>query len=359
MAKQLVLLAGLHKTATTSIQETCAAHAGMLRKAGWDYPVVVHRGERSSNHSGLFLEMFQRDPHRAGLNRELRVSRPRPAGWQERRRADFASQLAGAGSTRLLIVAESVEMFDADELTGMKQWLAAQGWDARLFCNVRHVSDWTHSFVAQRVRSVYRRSIPDVIEEFRQHGSIVRRRIENIRRVFPDAEFRSHEKSVAHPLGPVGSFFEFLGLAPPPASKVVRAKDRRSDCATRVFSLINEAFGPYDATGKPNPARVDHPGLMTLMETVGGNKFRLREGDVAPIKSLLLAENDWLRQTFGEDFHDPDMAFKPGLPKWSPATLEQLSRALPALPPKLRQHLAENLPRIGIGMRRSDPSVAH
>jgi hypothetical protein len=250
MARQLVLLAGLHKTATTSIQETCAANAVMLRKAGWNYPLLVSRGEAESNHSWLFHEMFRRAPQLNGLNNQLEVSRPRPPGWQEKMRSDFASRLVASRATRLLVVAESVEFFDAEELSGMKKWFAQQGWETQLYCNVRHLSDWTSSFVAQRVGSVFRRSIPDVIEEFRRHGSIVRQRIETMRQVFPEAEFRSHEKAVAHPLGPVGSFFESIGLPQLPASRIVRKKERRSDCATRVFSLINEAFGPYDSEGR-------------------------------------------------------------------------------------------------------------
>ena len=71
MKRQLILYAGLHKTATTSIQETCAANLRKLRKAGLVYPMMTREGQQESNHTTPLTWAFREAPHRAGLSKQF------------------------------------------------------------------------------------------------------------------------------------------------------------------------------------------------------------------------------------------------------------------------------------------------
>ncbi len=80
MPKQIVLLAGLHKTATTSIQRTCAANLDALKAAGFAYPLTDAGAGLVPNHTALLHFMFRRSPHQTGQAGQLRArasSRPR------------------------------------------------------------------------------------------------------------------------------------------------------------------------------------------------------------------------------------------------------------------------------------------
>ena len=343
--KQLILLAGLHKTATTSIQQTCVVNAKVLGEAGFSYPVAQFGGKWESNHTKLLNTLFRREPHKGGLQSEFTMHAPVEAARVEELRAKWESVIGNV--PRTLLVAEGVSLFQPDELRGMREWFEQRGWTIRLLCHVRHLSGWTNSIVAQRVTGGLRLTIPAVIEEFTRQGSVVRRRIENLRQVFPEAEFFSHERAVQHPAGPVASFFEKIGFTPPAQVKFVRANEGRSDCATRVLSIVNEKFGLFDEQGQLRQRVLDDKRFAQLLQ-VGGQKFRLRQDEAAPLLPLLQAENQWLRETLGEDFYDPKIEFKAAPWRWNPEVVAQLVPAVAAMPAQVRAWIHANLPRIGI-----------
>ena len=68
MKKQLILLAGLHKTGTTSIQRACGEELQFLNELGYVYPdeikgITPGAGKQGVfNHSHVFRIMFKEDP---------------------------------------------------------------------------------------------------------------------------------------------------------------------------------------------------------------------------------------------------------------------------------------------------------
>ena len=338
MPKQLILLAGLHKTATSSVQATCGFNARLLLQAGFVYPVVQGDPKSGGNHTRFLKKLFKTDANRGGLLGQFALDgAPMSGAEREQRRAEFAKLLRRAD--RIILAAEGVSTFSVDELAGLREWLEQQGFEIRVLCNVRHLSSWVNSMAAQRVISAYYLSIGQAVEEFAAHGSVVRQRIENLRQVFPGAEFCSHERAVLHRQGPVGHFLESIGYEPPPDFRFMRAKIGMSDCATRVHSLLNEAFGPYDAGNEAGLKRV---------QKIEGRKFTLRPQEVAPILPMLRAENEWLRETLGGEFHDPHLSFDEAKCEWVDKNLGQLREALAALPESMRSWLVSHVDRLDL-----------
>ena len=290
--------------------------------------------------------MQRREPHKHGLQSQFTVKAAPTPGSQDLFREKFAATIAKAQN--LLIVAENVSLFDSDELQLMKDWFQHQGMQIRMMCHVRRVPDWFGSMVAQRVTGPSRMTIEAAIEEFRRHGSIIRGRIETLQQVFPETEFYSHERAVQHPQGPVGFYFHNIGFEPPAEMRFVRANEGRSDCATRVLSIVNERFGQFNADGSSNPSYYSGPAVDRLLSEVGGGKFRLRRPEVLPVLGLLEADNEWLKTNLGDDFFDARLEFKEGAWRWNPETTQPLGPALAAMPKRVRDWAAQNLPRIGI-----------
>ncbi len=344
--KQLILLAGLHKTATTSIQQTCAANQNILLRHGLPYPTFPAAGHQdASNHTRIFT-WFRQDPGRAGLSGQFRW----PSDDFSEREQELA-KLAGVFATlpdRLLMAAEGVSVFSVQELEQLKAWFAGQGWHIQIICHVRHLSSWINSMIAQRVTSAMALSIPQAIDDYLQHGSIVRRRIESIRAVFPDAIFHSHEKALKYETGPVGYFLRNLGVAPGLPIKFVRANEGSSDLAARVLSLVNEKFGAFGEDGKPNPRAHGNRSFVNAVKTLGGRKFTLRAAEVAPLMPLLHADNQWLKETLGDDFHDTRMAFEDRPCEWAVDTLARLQQIIAATPVPVREWIADNTDRLDI-----------
>lgn len=346
MPKQLILLAGLHKTATTSIQRSCAANQKALFKAGYAYPTLSGPGEAGhANHTAL-LNWFRRDPSRAGLLGQFR--------WNNvdmRQRETVLAEFAGSMEklpADMVLAAEGVSLFGAEELTAMKDWFGHRGWEIRIVCHVRHLGSWIHSMIAQRVTSGIALSIAAAVDEYRQYRGIVRRRIETMRQVFPEAEFYSHEAAVRHPSGPVGFFLHNAGIVVAGPVRYVRANEGSSDAATRLVSVVNEKFGRFDAASSSNPAFFDNQGFIDGAKAIGGRKFTLRPAEAAPIVPLLQADNEWLKESLGDQFHDPNIAFVEREPDWTPEALAQAARVIATLPPRVRDWVHSNRSRLGM-----------
>lgn len=344
--KQLILLAGLHKTATTSIQQTCVANQETIARAGLPYPVAPSAdGSVKGNHTEIF-NWFRKDPSRAGLMGQFKWTHQNFDGRDGE--LTTLAKIFARMPPRILMAAEGVSLFSLEELTQMRDWFARNGWELRVICHVRHVTGWMNSMIAQRASSGISLSIPQSIEEYRQYGSIVRRRIENILTVFPDARFHSHEKAVRHPTGPVGYFLQSLGVSLAAPIKFIRANEGSSDRATRVLSLVYQRFGRFKADGSTNHQFYDNLRFVDAAKALGGRKFTLRSSEAAPLMTLLQADNEWLRHTLGEDFHDPHPAFDDRPCEWTPESVTQLASIIAKVPSPVGDWLAANIERLDI-----------
>lgn len=347
MAKKIVLLAGLHKTATTSIQNTCLAHRKMLGKAGFCYPRAEASEGSRGNHTFLLKELFREQPDRIGLASQFGFGQKIPQEAQEKGRAEFAAALTGQSCPTILLVAEGVSIFSVSEMQNLRQWVSDQGFSLRVICHVRHLSSWIQSMVSQRVAGIVALTIPEAMKEFVDAGGVVRPRIEAIKRAFPDAEFYSHERAVRHSGGPVGFFLDSIGFVDRPPLRVVRANEGRSDVATRVISLINERFGRSGWVGPLDQLErhLRSTGMRGMRE-LPGHKFSLRTSEVEPIRRMLEEENDWLRDTLGQDFYDARIEFGSGSIRWTPEALAMLNGRLEQCLPEVGAWVAENAGRL-------------
>ena len=337
MGRQVLLLAGLHKTATSSIQATCVSNVDRLRESGWIYPLRLGGKEDRGNHSGVVAALFREDPMRMGLQRQLDVSEDEEQRRGiERYRSTVIRRLESAPDVNLVMVAEAASTLTRPEMLNMKTWFEERGWQLRVMVHVRLVSSWLHSMVAQRVNGQLRMTIDAAVEEFRLAGGLVRPRLESLRAVFPDLQVFSHEQAVRHHRGPPGFFLEQLGVTMRPRWPAMRANEGRGDCATRVFSLLNARFGLVDETGRLNSSFLDDKWLRGGLPLPGA-KFKLRAHEAAPLADMLRQENEWLRREFGDSFYDTHIALDEGGCTWSDEALVGLGQALRMLPADARE----------------------
>ncbi|MBG9389191.1 hypothetical protein [Caenimonas aquaedulcis] len=350
MTRELILFAGLHKTGTTSIQETARQHGGALRRAGYWYPVFNDEGEEIANHTRLVNLMFKQAPHLVGLGNQFVWSEPVDTGL-ERQTLRNKVAMALRDAPRAVLVAEGVSVLQPEELAQLHDWLAGQGWTVRVICHVRHLSSWLNSIVSQRVTAGIRLPIAGVIDEFLRHaGGVVRPRVEALRAAFPQTEFHSHESAVRHAHGPVGFFLETIGFQPGPRFRFVRANEGRSDAATRALSLLNERFGLFHLSGEKNAERFDGARTIAMLYGLPGRKFTLRPAEAAPLMPMLRAENEWLRDTLGPQFHDGSLetAFIDQPVEWRAEALNQFAAALARMPEPVRAWMTAHLDRLGV-----------
>lgn len=345
MTRELILYVGLHKTASSSIQHTCAANQARLEAAGFTYPVYsLTSGVTEVNHSRALRNIFRRDPARMGLGGQLTAG---TVTWgeadREQLKSKFIAALTSSGA-RGVLAAEALSVFSIDELEAVKRWLESAGFRLRVICHVRHIASWLTSMVAQRVRGQAALTIGEAVREMVDAGGIVKPRLEVVRAVFPQAEFFSHETAVAHPLGPPGFFLETIGMRETGGLQWERVNEGASDLTVRTMSVLNERYGSMQVKRPLQQlARfMNEPGPAAI-QRLRGPKFRVTVSEAAPLGSLIASENAWLRDELGAAFHDPDPSFaaKPLAP--SPEQRAALTAAIALCKPRLRQWLESRL----------------
>lgn len=344
MPKELILYAGLHKTASSSIQRTCGKNRTQLARAGFTFPLTPTQGKLGTNHTAALVCMFKREPTRYGRLNQFDLGNDE---FMLKLKEDLRQAMANALPSvrgKLLLVAEGVSVLPLEELLELKQWFLDHGFETRLVCHIRHLSGWINSMISQRVTGPMRMTIEEAVREFAQYGGIVRPSIENIRSAFPDAQFYSHETAIAHPRGPVGFFLEHAGVAGE-GFEYLSVNAGKSDLATRALSLVNEKFGKFDNRCQDNPQFFGVQEQMRVFRSLVGPKFRLRRQEVEPILPALEAENRWLGKSFGPGFHDPSLRFDDCRVQWPPETLDRLRQVSQACRADVRDWLLANAHR--------------
>jgi hypothetical protein len=301
--------------------------------------------------------MFRKAPERGGYSGERTWGgRAGAVGIGDQLKEGIASRLL-TRPTNLLMVAEGVSVHSTTELREMKSWFNDRGWDVRVLCCVRWLSSWISSMVSQRVTGFQHLTIKSAVAEFVAASSLVRARITNIREVFPDAEFYSFEVASSHRRGPVGFFFDAIGIRPTERMLFARANEGRSDCATRLLSSINEEFGPGVIDGTVNPRHADN--RVSSLNAIPGPKFALRRDEVLPLLPMLVAENEWLKDTLGEQYHDPRLEFGDEPCGWTEESRAQLSALLDTSTPVVRSLAASHLAASGYADRAGTTTRGH
>jgi hypothetical protein len=327
LMKEVILLVGLNKTGTQSLQATCVANRRAIHRAGIFYPFLA---PKDGNHNPLIEAMFgvpffgspaAREEKRAGMRK-----------W-------FDEGLSGVQKKRLLLVAIEAAWLSREQLADLKKWFADRGWAVKVIVNVRHLSTWVHSMVAQRVVGRRRMTIAAALEEF-VNGGLIRPRLENLQSVFPDTEVRSYEEALEHPQGPQAAFLGSLGVD---TSSVhfERVNERASDCAVRALSAFNEQIGPQDAT----EGIAERLAVSKALRGLPGQKFILQAGEVPePVIRRVAEERAWIAATLGPKFQGPTLQLADGRQEWPEEARRRLVKIAKACTPRAQEAMAARIP---------------
>ena len=308
--KKLILLAGLHKTGTTSIQTACGNSLEALGASGFLFPLMRMQNNdgilsRHANHSTLLTPIF-RKKSLSSFPDEIRLYE---AGRKHRR--DTFKNFLEANQANLLLIAEECSLLAPDELLDLKDFFNALNFEVQVYCCIRSPSAWVTSMIAQQVmgKRSQRLIIAKLIETFVKAGGIMLSRIQKIGTAFPDAKFYSFNAAISHKTGPAGYFLSLLGIPLGENFSSIRENVGGSDHAVRVNSKINENLGKRhqfkDNDSFYTALSLKYPALFEIP----GNKFVLREAEAATLLPYLIKENEWLKNTFGEGFYEEEIGF--------------------------------------------------
>jgi hypothetical protein len=342
--RTLYLHVGMHKTGTTSIQQTLHAHRDALRRAGLSWFDAAE-----SNHSRAVFSAFTEAPHAYHVNRRHGLHRPDDAAAHAARSRDaLLAFLAEAPGPGLIISGEDIGMLGEG---GIRRMLAAFRPLVDRIVVVGMVRP-PRSFIASAIQQRIRGGAP--LAEGDEGGVLPHYRA----RFAPFLTAPEVAETRLHPYTPATlhqgcSVATFLRLIDAPESlypqlQVARANSGASHLGVVLAMAANEAVPVFLPDGSANPDRA--PRLTRFLDALPGPRFVPPESLVAPRLARAAEDIAWMEAQLGMPFDAAEtQPAPPGTPETDPRHLDwdetrSLMRAVNALLRELAQARNPNRP---------------
>lgn len=307
--KEVIMHMGLAKTASTSIQTTLQINLDLLAKHGLRFAQLPFRGKDFSNHSLAMKYIFTQNPEDYHVNVKLNLD---AKDQTEKFRRELESEIEK--HDRLIISGEGISFYSLEDLESIKLYFKEKNVKLRVIIYLRNTLDFLESFSQQVVKSGYPQNL--------LYKNTPKKIIEKVLTVFPDTEFYKFEDTCNHNKGPVGYFFDLLGLENIQYEESSTENGSLSDKAARVLSYINK-FSPITQRQNRNTTR--KRGDLEWISGIPGEKYRLRKNEVD--MELINSENQWIEEKLG-DKYKVDAEIKEVSDVW---TEEQIKYIMPHL----------------------------
>ena len=299
--KQVIIHVGFHKTATTSIQQSCSMNRDKLAERGFYYP-KFHLDQRlinnnfSINHSIPFYSLFTSEPEKYHINVRLGLDPNKVNKEYEQQ----LNQILEQKIEKIIISGEDICGLSQIELERMKKKISSYGYDIRIIVVIRSPLSSMTSSIQEIVKNGY--TIEDI--RYHQNPNILKTRIETIESVFPQTDFFPFQDLLQHKNGPVGFFWETIGVANFSNLEVFRTNNSISDQATRLIDFINkeQPFFLDIFKKKLNPLRRNRDTVP--IHKLKGDRFQLNEHELNQFRDELDQANQYLLTKFNTSFCD-------------------------------------------------------
>lgn len=329
---EVIIHLGLHKTASSSIQVTCANNGKLLRKYGYYYPIFEYDDKKINNHSIPFYSLFCDSPRNYHINIKWGVD-------AEQANREYRNQLDQIVSRKenIILSGEGISTLPEKSLLSLKQYFESNGFRIRAIAFVRSPVSYQISAAQERVKN------GSVISYSNRYFPCSK--IRKLQSVFsPNIDFFPFRAVCAHDYGPTGFFLELAGLNKKDFKNInyFQRNESLSDQAVRLISYINEVE-PFFIINRSNNNREINPNRSYQdtvdFQKIGGNKYKPSHSEIQHIMEKAKQENDWLRDNMGNDFCDDemDLHFNDTTFHWDRKNMQQLQEAFAGCSAPLRK----------------------
>ena len=304
MPKTCYIHFGLHKTASTSFQESCANNTKILEDNGIYYPIFLCRPANKlkiTNHSIPIFSMCVHNPSEYHVNKRWGIS-----DKIEAVNSSYKRQLeAHLGSAKnLLFSGEDISMLGEARLSRFIDKIKDYGYKIKATALVRSPYSMLCSQLQETIKGGKYTNLISLNNSSRSsHENQINGKaniLKKLQLVLNESiGFHSFERACADTFGPAGYLFrEFLGLDPA-KFEYTKGNESYSNLTVRLqneFNKINPAFD----NKKMNPSHLKLDSSIDHNFKFSG-KFLLTEHEHSLVKEFLDGESEALYKLTGMD----------------------------------------------------------
>ena len=308
MSNTIFLHLGLHKTASTSFQETCRTNQKELKKQGFIYPLFHCRQANKtdiSNHSIPIRSAFGNNPTSYWMNQIWGIKDV------EQTNNSYKQQLASAlkSGDNLIISGEGISLLSAEELVNLTSFVKKFDYDIKAFGLVRSPLEFATSAYQEMIKvgnhfpliSFGNFTTPHLTESS-QKMPTRSLQISTLKKIFEtNIEFQPFYKACAHPMGPSAYILEQIGVNIHPVKMTEKQNESMSNLQTRLQNFINKAE-PKITNSSLNS---NHRQIIHMPISRGNNcKFHLSKNEYDLVSDQVENCIDHHKKFLGSDFLD-------------------------------------------------------
>ena len=290
---KVIVHAGMHKTGSTSIQETFTRHdLGHVRYFRW----------RIANHIGLLALLFFEPVEEYWYFKRHGHSREELLQQREKWLESFKQDLTRPGASTCLLSAEEITHPQSPSaLAPLKAFLEKYSDDIQIVAYIRSPVGFMQSLFQERVKN------GNTVFNPRLLWPGYRQRFEPLDRVFgrENVTLRKFDPKTLKNGSVVDDLAEFAGIALPPGSAGNANKSLSLEALALLF--VQRKFGRGRATGFPvlgDGATGKNDALRKFLAAIGKEKIRFAPELVLPVIEARKADLEWMERRLSEPLLD-------------------------------------------------------
>jgi len=281
MIKNIYLHVGLHKTGTSTIQQSFGEIRQHLTEYGFLYPVIVLPERDHFNYSIPFVSMFSSDPLKYRRNIRMGITTKEAVEkMNQNYDRQLRDQIQNFSGHTLIISGEGISGLSIPELERLRDYLTSitnSQVEIKILMVIRHPVKWAESRLQEQVKSGYSlQSVLPTTTHIGEHQFIFQSN--KFKKVFGDdrIEIQRYEDLVKNNLGLFAGFAERFKILSTP----LQPKDNKRinqaithESAT-LLSAVYENFPFFENSDLAHLFRKFNPMLLIKMP---GVRFQLAE----------------------------------------------------------------------------------
>ncbi|MBD1390546.1 hypothetical protein IC617_14000 [Neiella sp. HB171785] len=288
--KKLYLHMGFHKTATSSLQQTCRKSLEQLSEQGYEFPIFKSNYielDEICNHSIPIYSIYCKSPQLYDTNL---IYKSRNI---EKLNKDYRDQFNKSLQTskNIILSGEDISILSKSSLIKLKGDIEFHNFKIIPLVVIRSPYEYHCSIIQQKIKTGHHLSITKFISQ--------QEKINKILEVFPETKMFSFKGICKHEHGPVGELLESMGIN---INKIrIRSSNEGiSNTGVRIQNGFNKKV-PRFIDGALNE-KWDKVYLKG--ERYFHNKFLLTEQELESIQQELSIENEFFKSKLGSNFSD-------------------------------------------------------
>jgi len=342
MIQNILLHIGVHKTASTTIQNTLYNEREKLAGKGILYPAFKAGSIAISNHSIPFYSLFCKKPEIFHFNVSHGYVTPETINrLHDEYRQQLETQIKGFSGDTLIISAEDISLLEKSDLNQLRDYLIAITQPQVIISVVMMCRHPVSKFRSALQGSVcaFGLTIEKATQNHLGRTHLYRNLVTCIAEVFGGQSIIliKYEDAVSHPFGPAGALLAAKHHDLPNKIKPALLHDnptRNYETFVLLNAINQTCYHNSDYELQPQRMVV----LNQFFREMPGQKFMLPEGLSKKVWEILSEDANWLCREFSlPEYQFLDKDLKPEADIWSKQTLEYLRNMLPDLSPAYYQ----------------------